>query len=529
MIGRTLSHYRIEEELGRGGMGVVYRAHDERLRRRVALKVLPEELLSGPERRARILAEARAASALSHPVITTIYEVGEDGDQLFIVMELISGKTLRAMTAGTRLETPALVRIAAQVAEGLAAAHAQGVTHGDVKPENIMVQPDGRVKLLDFGIARQLAAETVTLTRTAPPQFQSGGIAGTLAYLAPEQWRGLEPDSRTDLFSLGVVLYEALVGLRPFPGPSAAALMSQILTESPPRLTAHGIAPTLARVVHRLLEKNPESRYQSAAELESDLRKLPLGTEQPRAAASGKSSVAVLPFKLLTPNPEDEYLSVALADAIITQLSLDSELLVRPTSAVMRFAKPGTDPLAAAHELNVEMLAEGSIQKSGQRMRVNVQVWNVADGSTILSAKHDSDLVDLFGLQDKVADSVAKALGSKSAAVPTAESLPAPPTKNAKAYEFYMRAIERLARLNRWDMRSAIELFENATQLDPHFADAWARLAEACIQMAVTFEPGPQWFRKAEQAIRRALAIDPFKHLSRESQSDYTCTGFTMV
>ncbi len=224
MIGTTIGHYRIEEELGRGGMGVVYRARDERLRRPVALKVLPEEACGHAERRARILAEARSAAALNHPAITTIYEVGEAGEQLFIVMELVSGQTLRAIVSQKPVEARVLARLGAQVAEGLGAAHAIGIVHGDVKPENIMVQPDGRIKLLDFGIARQTAADAVTRTQTitAANLGGEGQIGGTLAYLAPEQWRGEAVDARADLFSLGVVLYEAAAGYRPFAGPSAA-------------------------------------------------------------------------------------------------------------------------------------------------------------------------------------------------------------------------------------------------------------------------------------------------------------------
>ncbi len=510
MIGSKISHYRIEAELGRGGMGVVYRARDERLRRDVALKILPEERAGHADRRARILAEARAAAALNHPAVTTIYEVGEEGDQLFIVMELLAGQTLRAVLQQGPMQPLALIRMAAQVAEGLALAHANGVVHGDIKPENIILLADGRVKLLDFGIARQFAEETATLTR-ALEQTPSGQIAGTVAYMAPEQLRGNATDARADLFSLGVVLYELVAGRRPFLGPTGMALISQILDDNPAPVTQAATATPseLGRIIHKLLEKQPDSRYQSAHELRVDLanlsRDLEAGTSR-LAAVAGKRAVAVLPFKLLTPNPEDDYLSGALADAVSNQLSATGGVLVRPTSTVLRYAKPGGDPLEAARDLNVQVLIDGSIQKLGQRLRVHAQAWNAADGSSLLSAKYDSDMADLFGLQDKLADAVARALGTETAAE---KPPPAPPSTNTKAYEIYMRAGERLARLNRWDMRTAIEMLEDAVRLDPRFADAWARLAEACIQMGVTFEPQPRWFRRAEQAIRRALALDP--------------------
>ncbi len=492
-------------------MGVVYRAHDERLRRDVALKLLASDIAGHEDRRSRLLSEARAASALNHPGITTIYEVGEDGGQLFIVMELVVGKTLRATIAEGASEVRMVARLGAQIAEALDVAHAHGVVHGDVKPENVIVQAHGRVKLLDFGIARQLAEETLEITRQETVASADYGIlAGTLAYMAPEQLRGAKTDARADLYSLGVVLYELTAGHRPFPGPTATALMAQVLNEPPPPLEK--LAPStpaeLARLIHKLLEKQPTSRYQTARELHTDLtslaRDLEVGTSLP-APMAGKRAVAVLPFKLLTPNPEDDYLSMALADAVINQLSASGELLVRPSSTVARYAKQSVDPLAAARELNLQVAVEGSIQKFGQKLRVHVQAWNAADGSTLLSAKHDSEMSDLFGLQDKISEQLARALGSKSAS----QGPSVPPTKSSVAYELYLRAVERLSRLNRWDTRTAIDMLENATQLDARFTDAWARLAEACVLMAGTFEPGPRWVRHAEIAVRRALALDP--------------------
>lgn len=514
MIGRTISHYRIESELGRGGMGVVYRAHDERLRRDVALKILPDEISSHAERRGRILSEARAASALNHPGITTIYEVGEEGEQLFIVMELVTGQTLRAILANGPLEPKSLARLGAEAAEALHAAHSHGVIHGDIKPENIILLPDGRLKLLDFGIARQTADETRTLAQSALPTPASADskIAGTLAYMAPEQFRAQPTDARTDLYSLGVVLYELATARRPFPGPTASALISQVLHEPAPRLSESGgrIVPAeLARIIHKLLEKEPVSRYQSARELQVDLtnlvRDLELGTLLPPAVA-GKRSVAVLPFKLLTPNPEDEYLGVALADAVINQLTASGDLLVRPTSTVQRYAKQPVDPPLAARELNVQVIVDGSIQKLGQKLRAHVQAWNAADGSSLFSAKQDSDMADLFGLQDRIADGLARALGVRVALPSKAPATP--PTSNTMAYELFLRAAERLSRLNRWDTRTAIEMLEDATQLDPTFAAAWARLADACIIMGSGFDASPIWFKRADQAIRKALSLD---------------------
>ncbi|MFY9731457.1 MAG: protein kinase [Candidatus Acidiferrales bacterium] len=515
MIGQTLSHYLITSELGRGGMGVVYRAHDQLLNRDVALKLMREDVINQSERRARILTEARAASALNHPGITTIYDVGETVDHLFIVMELVLGQTLRdRLSSNGSIEPLALTQLGAQIAEALHTAHSHGVVHGDIKPENIVVQAGGAPKLFDFGIARQVAAETATLTRSVHDLGETprAAIAGTVAYMPPEILRGESGDVRSDLYSLGVVLFEISAAQRPFVGPTITALVSQILHEPAPRLGgAENIVPQeLARIVQKLLEKDPGSRYQSARELQVDLtnlqRDLELGALLP-AAVLGKRSVAVLPFKLLTPNPEDEYLGVALADAIINHLGGSGEVLVRPINTVRRYAKQAVDPLLAAREMNVHIVVDGSIQKSGLRLRVHVQAWNAADGTTLLTGKYDSEMAALFELQDKVAEALARALDLKTSG--SAESSVAPPTKNPRAYELYLRAIERLSRVNKWDMRTAIEMLEDATRLDPRFGDAWARLAEACVFMAGTFDPTPKWYKKGEVAMRRALALDP--------------------
>ncbi len=513
MIGQKLAHYRILDKIGAGGMGEVYRAQDERLRRVVAIKILPGEIASHAERRARVLAEARAAAALNHPNITTIYEVGEEGDQVFIVMELVSGKTLRALLSEGCAEPRAVLRLAAQVAEALAAAHAQGIIHSDIKPENIVLQTEGRVKLLDFGIASQMAAETATLSRTdtTASWLPDSQMAGTLAYMAPEQLRGEPTDARADLFSLGVLLYELSAGRRPFPGPTATVLVNQILHDTPAHLSESDstVPSELARIVHKLLEKEPERRYQSARDVLVDLtnltRDLELGVLLP-AVVAGKKGIAVLPFKLLPPSAEDEYLSVALADAIIHQLGASGGLLVRPTSTVERYAKQSPDALRVAREMNVQIVCQGSIQKSGTRLRVHVQVWDAATGTPVYSAKHDGEIAELFSLQDELADGLTQALGVQrdlSQGRPLKK-----PTDNPRAYELFLRATERLAHLNRWDTRTAIEMLEQAVVLDPDFADAWARLAEACALIGVTQEPHPKWLRRADHAIRRALRLD---------------------
>jgi len=513
MLGTKIAHYVVETELGRGGMGVVYRAKDLQLERTVALKLLSEDCARHDEQRQMILAEARVAAALNHPGVTTIYEVGEHEGRLFIAMELVAGRTMRALLQEGAFEPRRLIRFATQIAEALEVVHSHGVRHGDVKPENIVVQDDDRIKLLDFGIASRVAeAELATTTGNTTDYWASDGrMAGTLAYMAPELLRGQPADGRADLFALGVILYESLTLKRPFTGAAALQLIAQILDDKtePSEIAAQKIPPTLEAIIFRLLRKLPEERYPSARELRLDLlnllRELEMG-DSVQVRIAGKSAVAVLPFKLLTPNAEDEYLGVALADAVIHALGTSGDVLVRPTSAVERYAKQTVDPLRAARELNVQIVAQGSIQKSGTHLRVHIQAWNVVEGTALYSAKHDAEIHELFSLQDELSSKLAVAFGLKQSQEKNRAGTP--PTDNPHAYELFLRAADRLARLNRWDTRTAIEMLERAVQLDPGFPDAWARLAEACVLIGSTQEPNPRWLRRASEAIRKALALD---------------------
>lgn len=494
-------------------MGVVYRARDTRLERTIALKVLSHGSAPGGVQHEMILAEARAAAALNHPGVATIYEVGEYEGGLFIAMELVVGATLRELLNQGAFEARRSMRFATQIAEALEAAHAHGVVHGDVKPENIVAQADDRIKLLDFGIARRKADVALTTTQASSTVdwAPESAFAGTLAYMAPEQLRRESPDERADLFSLGVILYEMLAAKRPFGGTTVPELIAQILDEKvkPPSIETTNLPAGLEALIERLLDKNRAGRYQSARDLQLDLknllREVEMGGAMP-ASVAGKRAIAVLPFKLLTPNAEDEYLGVALADALIHALGAGGNLLVRPTSSVERFAKQTIDPQRAARELNVQIVAQGSIQKSGTRLRVHIQLWNASEESTLYSAKHDAQVHELFSLQDEMAAGLRNALGMlQGAADKKAET---PPTSNPHAYELFLRAAERLARLNRWDTRTAIEMLEQAVQLDPKFADAWARLAEACVLIGTTQEPHPRWLKRASAAIHKALSLD---------------------
>jgi TolB-like protein/predicted Ser/Thr protein kinase len=513
ILGTKIAHYVVETELGRGGMGVVYRAKDLQLNRIVALKLLSEEYARHGEQRQMILAEARVAASLNHPGVTTIYEVGEHEGQLYIAMELVAGRTMRALLQEGAFDPRRLIRFATQIAEALEAVHSHGVRHGDVKPENIVVQADDRIKLLDFGLASRVVEVEVatTIGNTTDYWTKDGRMAGTVAYMAPELLRGDRADGRADLFALGVILYEFASLKRPFSGTTAPKLIAQILDDktAPSEIVAQKVPLGLETIIFRLLRKLPEERYPSARELRLDLlnllRELEMG-DSAQVAVAGKKAVAVLPFKLLTPTAEDQYLGVALADAVIHALGTSGNLLVRPTSAVERYAKQTVDPLRAARELNVQIVAEGSIQKSGTRLRVHIQAWNVIEGTSLYSAKHDAEIDELFSLQDELSFKLAAALGLNQSNEKNRAATP--PTDNPHAYELFLRAADRLARLNRWDTRTAIEMLERAVQLDPGFPDAWARLAEACVLIGTTQEPNPRWLRRASEAIRRALALD---------------------
>ena len=398
-------------------MGVVFQAYDIHLRRRVAIKVLTGNSFTRRCRTA-VLAEARVASALNHPSIVTIYEVGEHNGEHFIVMELLSGTNLRSLLKAGPVELKTVFRIGAQIAEALYAAHSEGVIHGDVKPENVMVLSNGQVKLLDFGIARQFTVTTSRirlqsekiLDRTRP------SFAATLAYTAPEALRSSRIDHRADLYSLGVLLFELATGSRPFDAPSPAALIEQILHQPAPDLTpfTDGLSESLGAVVKRLLAKDPETRYQSAYEIQVELavaeREFEVGPII-SFVQGDRRSLAVLPFRLLTPDPSSEFLSVALADALINQLGSYRQIIVRPTNSILRYANRVMDPLLAARELNTNICVEGSIQKVSTKIRVHIQVWETSSRRSLCSAKHDADDTELFQLEDSMADNVASVLG----------------------------------------------------------------------------------------------------------------------
>jgi len=498
---RRLGRYVIERPIGAGGMGEVYLARDTRLERSVAIKLLPTKSAGDGSLRRRFLNEARAASALNHANIVALYDICAHDHIDFLVMEFVEGKTLRDLIANGPLSFEQLAAIGSQVASALSAAHAAGIVHRDIKPSNIMVTQSQQAKVLDFGIAKMThsGAET-NLTGT-------GEMVGTVAYMSPEQTMGEEIDFRSDIFSLGSVLYEASTGRQPFHAENMFGLMHEIVTKNPEPPSKHRpeLQPEFVRLVMRCLAKEPGQRPESAQELATDLRSLTY-TDRPRAQARAKlPTVAVVPLKVRGP-ATDQFLSVSLAEALIHRLSSTGKLLVRPVASVMRYAADETDWTRVANELNVDVVLDGAIQIAGGKIRVLTLIHNAGDGTTLASVKQDGDSSDLFALQDRLTDSVTDVFFPRQS---NAAETRVSPTRHPGAFELYMRAVDRQVHVDKHEMASAIELLTRATELDPAFADAWGLLAQACAQMGAHLDPDPKWFELGERAIARTLELDP--------------------
>ncbi len=519
MIGTTIAHYEILEKIGAGGMGVVYRAEDSRLGRQVALKFLLEGTAQGGQALERFRREARAASSLNHPGICTIHDIGEHEGRPYIVMELLEGVSLRDRLHQARLGLELVLDLALQISGALVAAHAKGLIHRDIKPDNIFLAGGEHVKILDFGLVKLANPETGSTGPDDPTQAYAatltgdGAALGTVAFMSPEQALGRDVDARTDVFSLGAVLYEMGTGQRAFSGKTKAAIFDAILNRPPTDPSPESkLPPGLQQIINKALEKDVDLRYGSAAELHTDLKRLQRDLAGPGGEGSSAAftvdnsrTLAVLPFKVLAGGAEDDFLRLALAEAVSHGLSRNRELVVRPTSAVLKYAEQDANPTVVARELNVAVVVEGTIQKLGDNIRVQVQGWEASTGSTILSVKVDGHMNDLFGLQDQLAEELGRSLGIDESDRSAAE----PRTQNPKAYELYLRASERLLRYTQLDINAAIEMLRTCVRLDPRFSSGWARLAAACVSMGILIDPDPKWFAEAEHAIERALVLDP--------------------
>ena len=517
LIGNRLGHYLVLEKLGSGGMGDVYVAEDTRLNRRVAVKFLRSEVSDARDSRARILREARAAAALNHPNIVHIYSVEEASDLVFITMELVQGRSLRQLlAAGTGLPLAQTISVAAQLAEALACAHAAGIVHRDLKPGNVMVTDDERVKILDFGVAKvvaRISTQSAEDSTTTGEDASVGQAVGTTGYMSPEQALGKALDARTDLFALGVVVYEMATGRTPFQGDTVAAVFDHLLNRrQPPLLTFNPTLPrSLEILIDKALEKDPEHRYRSADEFLRDLRNVTGSTSSTANAVTiaaeprASSSVAVLPFVDMSAGKDQEYFCHGITEEIITALTSVPGLQVISRTSAFAFQSKDLEITEIGRRLRVTTILEGSVRKSGARVRITAQLVNAEDGYHIWSKRFDRELSDVFVIQDEIAASILDEFRIDHETGPS-ERAPL----NVPAHDAYLKGMYALNKWTEGTVREAIGAFRQALAEDAAFAPAYAALAEAHIWFysGVGILPAAETVPQARRAVDKALALD---------------------
>jgi len=532
MVGTQVSHYNVVRSLGAGGMGVVYEADDLHLGRRVALKFLPPALSRDPDSLERFQREARAASALNHPNICMVYSIEQHEGEHFIVMELLEGQTLAQSLIVRKFELLPLLEAAIQIADALESAHAKGIVHRDIKPANIFVGPRGQVKVLDFGLAK---IEQALRPAGAPPGLAEtmargdltvpGTAMGTVAYMSPEQARGQLTDARTDLFSLGAVLYQMATGLLPFQGDTSAVVFDAILNREPlPAAEINALLPaSFGRVLDKALEKDRELRYQSATDLKTDLirlrRDLDSGrrraatssdSRSPGEARSSEKSIAVLYFENLSGVKEDEYFRDGITEDIITELSKIKGLNTFSRPTVLAYRDKPVTPAQIGQQLGAAYVLTGSLRRAGNRLRINAQLVDTHTDFPLWSERYDREMRDVFEVQDEIARNIAEAL--RITLTPQEQAaLAKKPTENLQAYDQYLRGKSYARRMTRQDLEFALQMFEGAITLDPEFALAHAAIANVCAQQHYNYGRDPIWMARAMAASETAVALNPYQ------------------